>query len=506
MIINYFRLAYRQLSKTRGFTLLNILGLTLGLTTFLLIVLYVADEWSYDRFNTKADRIYRVVTDIKSNGQLSQYADAAPPVAPILQKNYPQVEQAVRVLPQIVNFRNGNGNQEIRENNVVIVDPGIFLVFTLPMIEGDPATALQRPHTVVLTETTAKRYFNSTHILGRTLADLDDSSLLTVTGVIRDMPAQAHFHADFFISMRGNGMEKGTNFNAIYPMSTYVLLKTGASATILQQKLSSFMYTWNAEYREYDTSDFFVHVSLSPLTDIHLRSNRKDEMSANGSIQYVYIFSVIAIFVLLIAAINFMNLSTARSANRAREVGVRKVLGSPRATLIAQFLSESLLVTLAATGLALLLTSILLPWFNQLADKSLALDRHTLPWLLPSLLLIIVVVGALAGAYPAFFLSSFRPVEVLKGKLTSGFKGSALRSTLVVFQFSISLFLIIGTLIVYRQLHYIQSKDLGFDRDRMLNITSVDALPDPALLKQEVRNLPGVTAATLSSFLPTNNV
>jgi putative ABC transport system permease protein len=505
MVINYLRLAYRQLSKTRGFTLLNILGLTLGLTTFLLIVLYVADEWSYDRFNTKADRIYRIVTDIKANGQVSHYADAAPPVAPILKKNYPQVEQAIRVLPQNVNFKNGNNNQEIRESNVSIVDPEIFSVFTLPMMEGDPATALLHPHTVVLTETTAKRYFKSTHIIGRILTDLDDSSLLTVTGVIRDMPVQAHFHADFFISMRGNGMEKNGNFNAIYPMSTYVLLKQGANPTLLQQKLSSFMYTWNAEYREYDTSNFFIHLSLSPLTDIHLRSNRTDEIGSNGNFQYVYIFSAIAIFVLLIAAINFMNLSTARSAGRAREVGVRKVLGSPRATLIAQFLSESLLVTLAATGLALLLTSILLPQFNQLADKSLTLDRHTLSWLLPSLLLIVVVVGALSGAYPAFFLSSFRPVEVLKGKLTSGFKGSALRSTLVVFQFSISLFLIIGTLVVYRQLHYIQSKDLGFDRDRMLNITSVDALPDPGLLKQEVRSLPGVTGATLSSFLPTNN-
>jgi putative ABC transport system permease protein len=505
MIINYLRLAYRQLSKTRGFTLLNILGLTLGLTTFLLIILYVADEWSYDRFNTKADRIYRVVTDIKANGQISHYADAAPPVAPILQKNYPQVEQAIRVLPQNVNFRNGNSNQEIRESNVSIVDPEIFSVFTLPMIEGDPATALQHPHTVVLTETTAKRYFNSTHIIGRTLKDIDDSSILTVTGVIRDMPVQAHFHADFFISMRGEGMAKNNNFNSIYPMSTYVLLKQGANPTLLQQKLGSFMYTWNAEYKEYDTSNFFVHLSLSPLTDIHLRSNRTDEIGSNGNIQYVYIFSAIAIFVLLIAAINFMNLSTARSAGRAREVGVRKVLGSPRATLIAQFLSESLLVTLAATALALLLMSILLPWFNQLADKSLALDRHTLTWLLPSLLLIIVIVGALAGAYPAFFLSSFRPIDVLKGKLTSGFKGSALRSTLVVFQFSISLFLIIGTLVIYRQLHYIRSKDLGFDRDRMLNITSVDALPDPAILKQEVLRLPGVTGATLSSFLPTNN-
>jgi putative ABC transport system permease protein len=499
------RLAVRQLLKTRGFTALNILGLTLGLTTFLLIVLYVADECSYDRWNSKAARIYRINTDLNLSQHVSYMADAAPPVAPTLIKNYPEVQQAVRLLPQ-PGTRFKKSDQLIAEPHVVICDPQIFDVFTLPMVAGNPATALQSPHTVVLTESTARRYFNSISVVGRTLTDIDDSAILTVTGVIRDMPAQSSFHYDFFISMRGNGMEGNNSFYALFPMSTFILLRPGADVGALRQQLGSFMYKWDRMYKEYESPDYYLRLGLIPLNDIHLRSNRTDELEANGNIRYIYIFSAIAVFVLLIAAINFMNLSTARSAGRAREVGVRKVLGSARSTLIGQFLSESMLMTLAAAILAIGLAVAILPFFGQLADKSLTFNGQVLVWLLPCLVGIVLVVGLLAGAYPAFFLSAFRPVEVLKGKLSSGFKGGALRSTLVVFQFSISLFLIIGTLIVYRQLHYIRSRDLGFDRSRMLMIKGLNSLSDPSTLKKEVLQLPGVTGATLSDFLPTNNV
>ena len=515
-----FRLAFRQLSRTKGFTGLNILGLSIGLTTFLLIVLYVADEWSYDRFNTKASQIYRVNTDLRLGQTVSYMADAAPPVAPTLLRNYPDVQRAVRMLPQ-PGTRFLKGDAKIAEPRVVICDPQVFDIFTMSMIEGVPATALQRPNTVVITESAAKRYFGPTavshapgtsasaatpvSVIGRTLTDIDDSLLLTVTGVIRDMPAQSSFHYDLFISMQGNGMQKNNSFYALFPMSTFILLRPGADAAALNAQLGSFMYKFDKDYSQYDTTNYALHIGLMPLTDIHLRSNRTDELAPNGNIQYVYIFSAIALFVLLIAAINFMNLSTARSASRAREVGVRKVLGSARGTLIAQFLSESLLVTLAATLLALLLAALLLPLFNQLSAKSLALNGPTLAWLLPFLLLITLILALLSGAYPAFFLSAFRPVDVLKGKLTSGFKGGALRSTLVVFQFSISLFLIVGTLLIYRQLHYIQTKDLGFDRSRMLVINGTSSIPDPVTLKKEILQLPGVTSATLSGFLPTND-
>ena len=499
------RLAVRQLLKTRGFTALNILGLTLGLATFLLIVLYVVDECSYDRWNANAARIYRVNTDLNLNQHVSYMADAAPPVAPTLIKNYPDVQQAVRLLPQ-PGTRFKKGDQLIAEPRVVICDPQIFAVFTLPMVAGNPATALRNPHSVVITESTARRYFNSTSVIGRTLTDVDDSAILTVTGVIRDMPAQSSFHYDLFISMRGNGMENNNSFYALFPMSTFILLRPGADVNALRQQLGSFMYKWDRMYKEYESADYSLRLGLIPLTDIHLRSNRSDELEANGNIQYIYIFSAIAVFVLLIAAINFMNLSTARSAGRAREVGVRKVLGSARSTLIGQFLSESMLMTLAAAILAVGLAVAVLPLFNQLADKSLTFNAGVWTWLLPCLVGIVLVVGLLAGAYPAFFLSAFRPVEVLKGKLSSGFKGGSLRSTLVVFQFSISLFLIIGTMMVFRQLHYIQRRDLGFDRSRMLAIKGLNSMNDPRTLKKEVLQLPGVSGATVSDFLPTNQV
>jgi len=499
------RLAVRQLLKTRGFTALNILGLTLGLTTFLLIVLYVADECSYDRWVGKAARIYRVNTDLRLNQTTSYMAEAAPVVGPMLVRHYPDVQQAVRVEPQ-AGTRFKKGDQLIAEPRVALCDPGFFDLFPVPMVQGNPATALQNPHTVVLTESTARRYFNSTNVIGRTLSDIDDSVVLTVTGVVRDMPAQSSFHYDLFLSMRGNMTDNNNSYYALFPMSTFILLRPGADPAAFDRQLGSFMYTWAPDYKNYDTTNYSVHLTLTALTDIHLRSNRSDELEANGNIQYIYIFSAIAIFVLLIAAINFMNLSTARSAGRAREVGVRKVLGSARSTLIGQFLSESLLMTLAAAILAIGLAIAVLPLFNQLADKSLTFNGPILTWLLPSMVGIVLIVGLLAGAYPAFFLSAFRPVEVLKGKLSSGFKGGVLRSTLVVFQFSISLFLIIGTLIVYRQLHYIRSTDLGFDRSRMLMIKGLSSMSDPRTLKKEVLQLPGVSGATLSDFLPTNQV
>jgi putative ABC transport system permease protein len=291
-------------------------------------------------------------------------------------------------------------------------------------------------------------------------------------------------------------------------MSTFVLLKPGTDFQAFNKKLAG-LYGQNVpDYKEMEkeaNGTWYERVSATPLTDIHLRSSRTDELARNGNIQYVYIFSAIALFVLVIAAINFMNLSTARSANRAREVGVRKVLGSLRSALISQFLTESLLITLTAGILALGLAALILPSFNNLADKHLALNPHTLAWTLPTMAAAIIAVGLLAGAYPALFLSAFKPVQVLKGKLATGFKGTRLRSTLVVFQFSISLFLIVGTLVVYRQLSYIRNKDLGFDRSRVLTIGGMDAIKNPTTLQKEVRQLPGVTGATISGYLPTND-
>src|SRR5258708_6091790 len=516
MFKNYIKTAFRSLLKNKGFTFLNVLGLSLGLATCLLIVFYVADELSYDRYNVKADRIFRVNTDMKLGDNITNFAIAAPAVSASLTGNFPEIERSVRLLRQ-ENVRFRNGEQDIQEYRVAHSDPGIFSVFTLPMIEGDPATALATPNSAVITASTAKKYFNTIHVVGQTLSEIGDSNHITIhtiTGVIRDIPAQSHFNFDFFLSMLSVSESRATNFYALFPFSTYILLQPGADPKKLEAKFPAFMRrsltTNEYSYDDFEKGGNYMKLNLTPLKDIHLTSNRTDELGSNGSRQYVTIFSATALLILLIACINFMNLSTARSSNRAREVGVRKVLSSPRKYLIAQFLSESVLITLAPTLLALAAAWALLPLFNQLSGKALTVTAPMLSWLLPSLLAIVIVVGILAGSYPAFFLSAFQPIDVLKDNrgnrrlrtrkergtklrrspLATGFKGGGLRSFLVVFQFSISIFLIIGTLVIYHQLHYIQSRDLGFDRTQVLVIKNTDALENPRLLQQEIKQLP----------------
>jgi putative ABC transport system permease protein len=500
----HFKLAIRQLKKNRSFSLLNILGLTLGLTTFLLIVLYVADELSFDQWNTNADRIVRLNTDLLSDGRLSQFADAAPPVGPILKRDYPEVENATRCLPEDdIRFR--LGNQDMTEHNVASVDPAFFNIFTLPAIEGNPAKATEQPRTAVLTASAAKRYFNTTHAIGKSLTRLDDTIAYKVVAVIKDLPKNASFNFDIFLSMRGSDMEKNNYFWAIFRMSTFVLLRPGTHQTAFNTKLAGVMGKYNKDYNAMEAANggkWYFRIGSMPLTKVHLYSHRSDELAVNSDIQYVYIFSAIAVFVLLIAGINFMNLSTARSANRAREVGVRKVLGSARTSLIVQFLTESLLLTAAAAGLALLLTLLTLPAFNHLTGKAIAFDGATLQWLIPTLTLIVLTLGLFSGAWPAFFLSSFRPVQVLKSKLGAG-KGGGLRNWLVVGQFGISIFLIVGTGVVYRQLKFIQHRDPGYNRDQVLVVKDLDALAHPEALKQQIAQLAGVAGVTGSDFIPT---
>lgn len=507
MIKNYIKTAFRSLLKNKGFTFINVFGLALGLATCLLIVFYVFDELSYDRYNTKYERIYRVNTDLKYGGTVTSFAISAPPVGDAMVKEFPEVEKSTRIALAI-NLRFKKGNEIIQEDRSIYCDPAIFDVFTLPMIAGDPKTALKEPNDIVISEKAAKKYFNSTDVIGKTLTTVgnDGNSIYKITGVIKNIPEQSHFKADFLFGLDAN-QSKGWNG---FRLNTYILLKPGADPKGLEAKFDGLLR------RHIDTKDFnytkfaahgnFIRLSLTPLKDIHLTSNRQRELSPNGNIQYIYIFSAIAIFILVLACINFMNLSTARSANRAREVGVRKVLGSSRKHLVAQFLTESLIVTLVAAVIAVLIALLLLPFFNQVSGKELSIGLQTFTRLLPALLVIIVVVGILAGAYPAFFLSAFQPVHVLKGKLSAGFKGSKLRSFLVVFQFGISIFLIIGTLVVYNQLNYIQSKDLGFNRDQVLIVKNVTTLKDPKILKQETKQIAGVINATLTSFLPTGTL
>ncbi|HTI10425.1 MAG TPA: ABC transporter permease [Puia sp.] len=507
MFQHYLKTAVRNLLKNKGFTFLNILGLTLGLTSFLLILFYVTDELRYDRYNTNADRIFRVNTDLKSGATVSSRAITAPIIASALADNFPEVEKTVRLLRSGARIK--MGEELVYEDKVAYSDAGIFGIFTLPMIEGDPATALTAPNSIVITERAAKKYFNTTRVLGQTLTLVDDDNISTIhkiTGVIRNIPEQSHFNFDFLLSMVTVQISYTTQFNELFPFSTYILLKPGADYKNLEAKFPALMRKNLSFLDQMEKNGDYLRINLTPLTAIHLRSNRTNELGTNGNIQYVHILSAIALLILLIACVNFMNLSTARSANRAREVGVRKVLGSPRKYLVAQFLSESIIITLAATLLAMAAAWALLPLFNQLSGKDLTITRSMLGWLITALLVIAILVGVLAGSYPAFFLSAFQPIDVLKGRfMATGFKGGGLRSVLVVFQFSISIFLIIGTLVIYHQLHYIQNKNLGFNRNQVLVVKNVSTLGNSSLLKNEVKQLPGVLDATLSSFLPTGH-
>ncbi len=472
------------------------------------------DELSYDRFHENADRIYRVNLSYQLGGQGGDYAVAAAPLARTVVETYPEAENAVRFRTQggYTVYRDGNA---YREEAVTFADSSVFSVFTLPLLHGNPRTALAQPNTLTISATSAEKYFG-THWeqlppLGETLLVGRDKVPYQVTGIFEDIPTNSHFHFGMFLSMPSLEDSKTEVWlsNNYY---TYLLLREGTDVTALQTKIDETFETYaapqieqfsGATYEEFLGAGNYFNYLLQPLTDIHLYSDLEAEIQANGDIRYVYIFSAIALFVLLIACVNFMNLSTARSAGRAKEVGIRKTLGSVRQQLIGQFLVEALLISFLALLLAILLAEVALPFFNDLAGKQLTV-QYLHPWYsLPLLLGAAVVIGLLAGSYPAFFLSAFRPAAVLKGKLAGGINRSWLRSGLVVLQFGISIVLITGTVVIYQQLNHIRSKKLGYDKEHVLVVHNTYYLGDQAeAFKNEALREPGITAATLTGFLP----
>jgi putative ABC transport system permease protein len=513
MFRNYLKTAFRNLIKSKFYSLLNIIGLAVGLATCLLIFLYVLDELSYDKFNTRADRIYRVNNEIQFG---NNHMDLA--VAPALQgttmvRDMPQVEQYTRVC-WYGGFLVKKGSENLGEGRVGFADSTLFDVFSFPLIAGNAKTALKEYHSLVITENIARKYLNSTYVVGRTLL-INDTGNYKITAVIKNIPRQSHFNFDFFVPMIENRGSNDDNWLS-QNWNTYILLRHNADVKQVEAQLNPLMdkhvgpilqSVLNQSLEEFKKSGGFIRASLTPLTSIHLYSNKIGELDGNGNAEFVYIFSAIALLILLIACVNFMNLSTARSSNRAKEVGVRKVLGSLKISLVQQFLTESLLISFIALGFSILITWLLLPYFNQLAGKDI---QHTVllqPAILFWLIILMLVVGLLAGSYPAFFLSSFQPVDVLKGKLSGGFKRSWLRSSLVVFQFVISIALIFGTVIIYSQLNYIHRKDIGFNRSQVITINNTSALGDQALIfRDELLKIGGIQNATMSGFLPVNYV
>ena len=511
MIKSFFKIAFRNLWRKRGFSAINIFGLAMGLAVFLLIILFVIDELSYDKYNENAHRIYRINTNLKIGGTVFYDRETPAPMAAAFIKDYPQIEKAVR-LKEIGKTFVKKGDETLVEPASFFADESLFDVFTLPMIAGDPKTALKQPFSLVLTETIAKKYFNSTDIIGETLK-IDNTDVYKITGVTKDMPAQAHLHFNLIRSMAGLGDSRDTHWSSMAYV-TYIKVNPGITAMDIDKYLKQTAKKYaEPEFKGFMHMSFddmakngdFVRFVCVPLTSIHLYSTLSQEQEPSGSITYVYMSVIIAILILLIACVNFMNLSTALAAGRAREIGMRKVLGSNRKALIYQFLTESVITAFVALGFALLIALLFLPYFNQLTGKNITLGLFSGIWQLPCLLIISMITGILAGLYPALVMSAFKPVNVLKGEIAAGFKGGWLRNTLVVFQFTTVIILIIGTLVIYNQLDYIQNRKLGYSRNQVLILQNTASLSIQAkTFKQDVLKLAGVEAGTITSFLPTN--
>lgn len=469
MLKNYIKIAIRSLIRQKGYSIINILGLSLGVTCFVLILLFIQDELSFDRYHENAERIYRLRENIDPTERSSSLPFS---VAPTIVNDYPgMVEHAVRFYNMQAPTLTLDNGPELRfnESRFFFVDSTVFEVFTFPFIKGDPKTALLQPYSIVITEPMAQKYFGSKEALGQTLR-FEGQHDLKVTGIIEPVPANSHFQFDFLASFSTvTGIQDGQKPTGWYwnPNWTYLLLAEGTVPQDLSAKLPDFV---DKHFPDNIRKRASLH--LQPLTDIHLHSHLDFEIAPNSNIVYVYIFSVIAAFVLLIACINFMNLATARSAKRAREVGMRKVLGAERTQLIRQFLGESFMMSLLAVAVVIPLTSLALPVMNNFFGKSIAFNLLANTTLLLSLGGIVVLVGFVAGIYPAFVLSAFRPIQVLKGKLNlTGFDWTALmRKGLVVTQFTISIILIVGTLVAYNQLNYFRQANLGFDKEQVVLI------------------------------------
>jgi len=509
MYQKYIKIAYRNLTQSKVYSAVTIFGLALGLAVSLLSVLYVVDELRYDRFNQKADRIYRVNADITYSQKESKIAVAPTPMAETLKRDFPEVEEAVR-LGKYGSHLVKADKSTIRERRVLYADPTVFNVFTLPVIAGNPKKALAEPNSVVITQRMARKYFGTSNALNRTLM-FDTDQVRRVTAVIADIPAQSHFQADFLLPLHETEEAKVNKWGN-HVFNTYLLLRPETDPKSVEAKfeqilqtymdpaLQRFFHTTLAETRKAGNNFSY---SLMPLPDIHLYSDRAGELLPNNSIEYIYLFLGIAFFILLIAVFNFINLSTARSAKRAREVGVRKVMGSNRAHLIGQFLAESLLFTFLALVAGIGLLYLLLPDFNMLAGKTLSVGEVIDGQAIGFLILGTVLVGLSAGLYPAFYLSSFQPVEVLKSKFWIAPGRYNLRGFLVVFQFALSVLLIIGTLLIHQQLHYIQTKKIGFTKEQVVVVkTNETPASDILAFKQEVLRNAAVKMGTVSGFLP----
>lgn len=524
MFKSYIKIALRNLGRNKVSSIINISGLAIGLACVLLIGMYVKDELSYDRFFKDSNRIYRVNTHEKIGNDEFTAGHTPPPIGLALVSNYPEIESFTRIFKpgdQIVHYANNNGQKSsLTEKSILSVDSNFLQFFDYQLVDGNRAKCLNGPNAVVLTERAARKYFGTTSAIGKNLVFDQNSAPFTVTAVLKDLPSQSSLQFDILQSNVGMAPVKHFNWSWIWlQMGTYIKLKpniTNDPATIgrIEAKFPAMIRVQAATAfkRIGQPFDAFIkkgnqyNLILQPLADIHLYSaNIGSRFINQGDIKYVYIFSAIALFIMLLACVNFMNLATAQSATRAREVGIRKVLGSARKQLMIQFLAEALMYTLFAALIAMVMVTISLPAFNNLSDKSLRLSAFLNLSTWAALLTLIIFTAMLAGSYPAFFLTSFKPVTVLKGSgnIKSSLSGFFTRNALVVFQFTVSTVLIICTIIVYKQLRFNQSMDLGFNKENVLIVSNAGRLGKTEEgFRQELLSLPQVTSASTSTGVP----
>ena len=511
MLNNYIKTTFRNLIRSKGYTVINILGLAIGLSASILILLFIVNELSYDKFFKDSERIYRIAVKGRMSGDFFDVAVTPAPMAPALKHTFPEVESAVRLRQWSQQSLFAFEHKMFYEKDVFFADSSFFEIFDFAPALGDLKTALHEPFSAVLTQELAHKYFNDDNPIGKILK-VNDDFLFKVTAVIQDIPENTHLKFPLLLSwssikkMNDSRMDDNWGSLGFY---TYVKLVENTDVQQFELKIKTIIIDKLIEQSGEDSSRFEnVQLEfkpyLQPIEEIHLKSNLMAELSPNSDISYIYSFSAIAAFILLIACINFMNLTTARSAKRAREVGIRKVHGGFRSQLIAQFIGESVILSFIALVIAIILVELTIPVFSDIIGQNISEDLLINPLMIVSYLILAIVVGFVAGSYPAFYLSSFQPVNVLKRNLNRSSKNPALRNALVIIQFSISIFLMVGTGIIYNQLNYVKNKKLGFDKEQVmiLQLRSEKLREKSAFLENEFRKLLVVENAASSTSIP----
>ena len=498
MVQNHLKIALRHLLKHKGYAFVNIAGLAVGMACSMLILLWVLDEWSYDRFHEKADRIVRVCAKGRIGDTVIDQTSTCAPLPRALMMEFPEVEQAVRLLKG--NAPVQYGERVFIESNILIADSTFFDVFSFTLLRGDPKTALSSPDACVITPTMARKYFDDSDPMDKILT-VAGALKFRVAGIVKEAPKNSHFHFDGIFSLGATGMGDNTGWMS-NSFATYLVLRDHYPYKALEAKFPDFMrrHYGPDELKLISSAGNKWEYYLQPLTAIHLNSHITSELEPNGNKTYTTFFLVIAAFILCIASINFMNLATAKSSLRSKEVGMRKVSGAARSQLVVQFLTESVLTSLIAGVLALGIVELAMPALNNLTGKTLDVGSLATGITVPLLLALILIVGFFSGSYPAFFLSSFRPITALKGQLSEHAKKSRLRNGLVLFQFTITIVLFIGTLIVHKQLVYLQDENLGFEKENVLVVRNYTGIPNA--FKDELKEFPDVVRVAGAETLP----